>query len=284
MSRIPLRSNSSLALSNLRAVVILVVIAFHSVLAYVEWIPFRPTSFDDPPYGWRAFPIVDSHRWIGFDIFCAWQDVYLMSLMFLLSGLFVLPSLRRKKGLGFVRDRLRRLGVPYLLGILVLLPLAFYPTYLATGGDPSVTVYLRHYFGLPFLPNGQVWFLWQLLALNFIAASVYWLAPGVLDTSGQVVGGGGPASRRVLCRAACDFRRRLCAAGARIHAVGVVQFRNLLRSVVPAAALLRLLFRRRGHRHRRRSMSALSPSTVNWGGAGSCGWWSRSDRCFFGWA
>ena len=185
MSRIPLRSNSSLALSNLRAVVILVVIAFHSVLAYVEWIPFRPTSFDDPPYGWRAFPIVDSHRWIGFDIFCAWQDVYLMSLMFLLSGLFVLPSLRRKKGLGFVRDRLRRLGVPYLLGILVLLPLAFYPTYLATGGEPSVTTYLRHYFGLPFLPNGQVWFLWQLLALNFVAAGVYWLAPGAFDALGK---------------------------------------------------------------------------------------------------
>jgi glucan biosynthesis protein C len=185
MSRIPLRSHSSLALSNLRAIVILIVLAFHSALAYVEWMPFKPASFDVPPYSWRAFPIVDSHRWIGFDIFCAWQNVYLMSLLFLLSGLFVWPSLRRKNGWGFARDRARRLGIPYVLGILVLLPIAFYPAYLAGGGDPNVTIYLRHYFGLPFMPNGQVWFLWQLLALNFIAAAVYWLAPGVLEALGK---------------------------------------------------------------------------------------------------
>ncbi len=185
MSRLPVRSQSSLAISNLRAVVILIVVAFHSALAYVEWIPLPPSGFDDPPWTWRAFPIVDSHRWLGFDIFCAWQDVYLMSLMFFLSGLFVWPSLRRKKGRGFVRDRVRRLGLPYLFGVLVLLPLAFFPTYLAAGGDPSVTVYVRHYFGLPFMPNGQVWFLWQLLALNFVAAGLYWFAPGAFDVLGE---------------------------------------------------------------------------------------------------
>ena len=127
------------ALHNLRAVVILIVLAFHSVLAYVQWIPQSTASFDDPPYQWRAFPILDSHRWFGFDLFCAWQDVYLMSLMFLLSGLFVWPSLQRKRRWGFVRDRLRRLGFPYVFGLLVLMPIAFYPAYLATGGDPSVS-------------------------------------------------------------------------------------------------------------------------------------------------
>ncbi len=94
-------SRSSLALDNLRAVVILIVLAFHSVLAYVEWTPATSAGFDDPPYAWRAFPIVDSHRWFGFDLFCAWQDVYLMSLLFLLSGLFVWPSLLRKRNWGF---------------------------------------------------------------------------------------------------------------------------------------------------------------------------------------
>ena len=106
-------SRSSLALDNLRAVVILIVLAFHSVLAYVQSIPPRTAGFDDPPYQWRSFPILDSHRWFGFDLFCAWQDVYLMSLMFLLSGLFVWPSLSRKRNWRFVRDRLLRLGVPY---------------------------------------------------------------------------------------------------------------------------------------------------------------------------
>src|SRR6202034_1644665 len=97
-------SRSSLALDNLRAVVILIVLAFHSVLAYVRWIPPTSSGFVEPPYEWRSFPIVDSQRWFGFDLFCAWQDVYLMSLMFLLSGLFVWPSLMRKQNLGFARD------------------------------------------------------------------------------------------------------------------------------------------------------------------------------------
>jgi glucans biosynthesis protein C len=178
-------SRSSRALHNLRAVVILVVLAFHSVLAYVQWIPESSAGFNDPPYLWRAFPIVDSHRWFGFDLFCAWQDVFLMSLMFLLSGLFVWPSLQRKRGWGFVRDRLRRLGLPYVFGVLVLIPIAVYPAYLATGGDPSVTVYLQHYVALPFLPNGQLWFLWQLLALNFVAVGLNWIAPDAVRTLGR---------------------------------------------------------------------------------------------------
>ena len=92
-------SRSSLALDNLRAVVILIVLAFHSVLAYVEFIPSARRALTIRLM-WRAFPIVDSHRWFGFDLFCAWQDVYLMSLMFLLSGLFVWPSLQRKRSFG----------------------------------------------------------------------------------------------------------------------------------------------------------------------------------------
>jgi glucans biosynthesis protein C len=184
-------AGSSLALHNLRAVVILVVLAFHAVLAYVQWIPESAGGFNDPPYRWRAFPIVDSHRFFGFDLFCAWQDVFLMSLMFLLSGLFVWPSLQRKRSFGFVRDRLRRLGLPFVFGVLVLIPIAVYPAYLATGGDPSMQVYLQHYVALPFLPNGQLWFLWQLLALNFVVVGLNWIAPGAISALGRWSGRAG---------------------------------------------------------------------------------------------
>ena len=178
-------SRSSLALHNLRAVVILVVLAFHAVLAYVQFIPEHAAAFNKPPYMWRSFPIADSHRWFGFDLFCAWQDVYLMALMFLLSGLFVWPSLQRKQSLGFIRDRLRRLGIPYVFGVLVLNPIAFYPAYLNLGGEPSVGAYLREYIGLPFLPNAQLWFLWQLLALNFVVVALNWIAPAAIPALGR---------------------------------------------------------------------------------------------------
>jgi len=178
-------SRSSLALHNLRAVVILVVLAFHAVLAYVQFIPEHASAFNKPPYMWRSFPIADHHRWFGFDLFCAWQDVYLMALMFLLSGLFVWPSLQRKQSFGFIRDRLRRLGIPYVFGVLVLNPIAFYPAYLNLGGEPSVAAYLREYIGLPFLPNAQLWFLWQLLALNFVVVAVNWIAPAAIPALGR---------------------------------------------------------------------------------------------------
>ena|SRR5271156_1372883 len=64
----------SLALSNLRANVILIVLGFHSMLAYLVWIPFAAaTDFARPPCAWRSFPIIDSHRFFGFDLFCAYR-------------------------------------------------------------------------------------------------------------------------------------------------------------------------------------------------------------------
>lgn len=196
MSRPQSMSRSSLALDNLRAVVILIVLAFHSVLAYVAWIPPRSSGFSDPPFGWRAFPIVDSHRWFGFDLFCAWQDVYLMSLMFLLSGLFVWPSLQRKHGFAYARDRLARLGIPFLFGVLVLIPIAVYPVYLSTTATPNIADYVRRYLALPFWPNGQLWFLWQLLALNLIAAGLNFFAPDALRALGRWSGALGPRPGR----------------------------------------------------------------------------------------
>jgi peptidoglycan/LPS O-acetylase OafA/YrhL len=170
-------SQSSLALSNLRGLVILIVVAFHSVLAYLGSLGPAAFAFDDPPYKWRAFPIVDSHRWFGFDIFCAWQDVYLMALMFFLSALFTWPSLARKGSRKFLVDRILRLGVPFVFALLVVMPLALYPVYRLTAIDPSVAAYAQHLLALPFWPNGPMWFLWLLLALTVVAAGLHRFVP-----------------------------------------------------------------------------------------------------------
>jgi glucans biosynthesis protein C len=171
------RSRSSVALGNLRALVILTVLAFHSVLAYLGSLGTAAFPFDDAPYKWRAFPIVDSHRWFGFDVFCAWQDVYLMSLMFFLSALFTWPSLTRKGGRRFLSDRVLRLGVPFAFALVVVMPIALYPVYRMSAVDPSLIGYGRHYLALPFWPNGPMWFLWLLLALTGVAAGLHRFVP-----------------------------------------------------------------------------------------------------------
>jgi hypothetical protein len=179
------RAASSVALNNLRGVVILIVLAFHSCLAYLGSLGPSAFPFDRSPYEWRAFPIVDSHRWFGFDLLCAWQDVYLMTLMFFLSALFTWPSLARKQPARFLLDRFLRLGLPFVFALVVVMPIALYPVYLVTAADPSLAAYAHDYMALPFWPNGPMWFLWQLLALTVMAAALYRFAPKWVATIGR---------------------------------------------------------------------------------------------------
>ena len=182
-------SATSLALSNLRAIVILIVLGFHSIMGYLGSLPSEPPKLDAPPYDWQTFPIIDSQRFFGFDLFCAWNDVCLMSLMFFLSGLFVWPSLQRKKSFKYLTDRLLRIGLPMIPAIFVLMPIALYPVYLVSTPDPSIADYWRQFTALPFWPCGPQWFLWQLLILNIVAAALHKVYPTWGDQLGKLAAG-----------------------------------------------------------------------------------------------
>lgn len=171
-------SKTSLSLSNLRAFAILLVVGFHSSTAYVVFKP-PPLPFTAPPYAWKAFPISDQAHWFGFDLFCAFPYVCLMQLMFFLSGLFVWDSLRRKGAATFVQERALRLGVPFMLGVAVLMPLAHYPVYAVSALDPSWRDFSGQWLRLPFWYSGPLWFLWVLLAFDFMAAALFHFAPSI---------------------------------------------------------------------------------------------------------
>ena len=136
-------SKTSLPLRNLRGVLLLLIVAFHSFSAYIVTQPATPLAFDLAPYDWRVFPIIDNERWLGFDLFCAFQFLYLMQFMFFLSGLFVWPSLQRKGWKGFLAHRLVRLGIPFVIGVYLVMPIAFYPVYRVTAVDPSWSLFWR---------------------------------------------------------------------------------------------------------------------------------------------
>src|SRR3954449_3717099 len=109
-SRDQVMPRASVGIDNLRAVVIVMVLAFHAMTAYIAFIPTQPFALDAPPYLWRAFPIVDQQRFFGFDLFCGWLDVFLMSFFYLLSGLFVWSSLTREGPTAVPHDRMRLRG------------------------------------------------------------------------------------------------------------------------------------------------------------------------------
>jgi peptidoglycan/LPS O-acetylase OafA/YrhL len=181
-------STPVLALNNLRIVVIVIVVAVHAVMAYLGSSPASSFKFDDPPYRWRSIPIVDPERWFGFDIFCGLQDIYLISLLFFLSGLFVWPGLTRSGSLIFLRDRILRIGVPFALTVGLLMPLAHYPVYRVTAVDPSLAAYWQHWLALPFWPSGPPWFLWVLLVFDVVAAGLFQFGRVSADMLGRTVG------------------------------------------------------------------------------------------------
>ncbi|MBX9823841.1 MAG: acyltransferase [Xanthobacteraceae bacterium] len=171
-------SNTSLSLGNLRAFAIVLVVGFHSTLAYVVFKP-EPLPLATPPYAWKAFPISDPTQWFGLDVICAFPYVTLMQLMFFLSGLFVWPSLRRKGTATFVLDRLWRLGVPFILGVAVLMPVAHYPVYAVSALNPTWPDFWEQWLSVPFWHSGPLWFLWVLVAFDLAAAALYRFAPAL---------------------------------------------------------------------------------------------------------
>lgn len=166
----------NVAIGYLRAFVTVLVVAHHAVLAYFQYAP-PPMPFTAEPRLWRAFPVVDGARWPGFTFFVGLNDVFFMSLMFFLSGLFVWNSLRRKGAGSFVRDRAARLGLPFLASAALVAPIAYYPAYLAVTASPSVTGYMRAWLSFPDWPAGPAWFVWLLLAFDCVAAGWYALSP-----------------------------------------------------------------------------------------------------------
>jgi hypothetical protein len=154
----------------LRAFIVLLVLLHHSVLAYAVMWPAQPRKFTILPA-----PIVDPQRWAGFDLLAIFNDTFFMALMFLLSGLFVLPSHERKGGARFLRDRILRLGVPFAVAAGILMPLAYYPSYAVTGADPGFLAYARAWLSLGFWPSGPAWFIWLLLVFDFVAAGLHML-------------------------------------------------------------------------------------------------------------
>jgi surface polysaccharide O-acyltransferase-like enzyme len=160
-------------LDRARTFVILLVLLHHSVINYT-W-----------------FGHGDPMRWLGFDLVVLFNDSFFMAFMFFISGLFVRDSLARKGWAVFLRDRAWRLGVPFLISIFVLMPIAYYPTFLRYHLPGTTDFNFLHFWWHTLTvgpwPSGPAWFLWVLLALDVMAAAVWAMAPGIIDTLGRLI-------------------------------------------------------------------------------------------------
>jgi len=159
------------AIDYLRSAITVAVVAHHSALAYNTFSVFNPAH-----YTLSTAPIVDHVRFAPLDYFVAWNDIFFMSLMFLVSGLFVSPAIERKGPARFLLERTKRLGIPFVIAVTLLMPAAYYPSW-SLSNAASQGGYLRRFFTTDGWPVGPPWFLWLLLAFCGIAALAARLAP-----------------------------------------------------------------------------------------------------------
>ena len=163
------------ALGYLRGFLVVLVVAHHAALAYHPFAPPVPASLIAQPRWWGAFPVVDAHKWSGAGLLVGFNDMFFMSLMFFLSGLFVWHGLTHKGPAKFLRDRLLRLGLPFLASVAILAPLAYLPAYLQIPGNNGLAGFAYQWLSLGNLPAGPAWFLWVLLAFDCVAALFFLL-------------------------------------------------------------------------------------------------------------
>ena len=183
----------NVSIGYLRAFITVLVVAHHAALAYHPFAPPSPASLVAQPRWWQAFPVVDSARWTGWALLVGFNDVFFMSLMFFLSGLFVWKSLQRKGAGAFLRDRGLRLGVPFVAAAAVIAPLAYYPTYLTSASHAGIAGFWQQWRALGNWPAGPAWFIWVLLAFDCLAAGLFFMLPKLGEVLGRITAG---AARR----------------------------------------------------------------------------------------
>lgn len=161
------------ALDRARTFITLLVLLHHSVVNYTH------------------FGSGDRMRWLGFDLIVLFNDSFFMACMFFISGLFVRNSLARRGATNFLGHRAFRLGVPFLISIFVLMPIAYYPTFLRYHLPGTTDFNFFHYWWHTLTigpwPSGPAWFLWVLLALDAIVAAIWYLAPRAIEVLGKLI-------------------------------------------------------------------------------------------------
>jgi hypothetical protein len=133
----------------------------------------------------------DKARWLGFDLIVLFNDSFFMACMFLISGLFVHRSLTSRGLSNYLANRAWRLGVPYLVSIFVLMPIAYYPTFLRYHLPDTTDFNFFHFLWRVFTvgpwPSGPAWFIWVLLALDASVALFWRIAPGAIERLGRAI-------------------------------------------------------------------------------------------------
>jgi glucan biosynthesis protein C len=147
--------NRILFLDNIRYLMIVFVVLFHAAVSY--------GTFGQ----WAVGDAVANIKF--FDITVAIIDVFAMPVLFFIAGYFALPNIQ-KKGTGvFLKEKFIRLGIPWLIGVIFIVPIITY------------IVHYKHLCGKPLLTYGQFWINWMKTASDFHTGFWYPMYPNIIS-------------------------------------------------------------------------------------------------------
>ena len=127
------------------------------------------------------FGHTDAKSFIGFDMIVLATDSFFMAMFFFLSGLFVWPGLGHKSPGTFLRDRLLRLGLPFAIAALTVIPIAYYTFALREQPDLAFSAFWWKMVTAGPWPSGPIWFVWLLLAFDLTASLLYRISSRLVD-------------------------------------------------------------------------------------------------------
>lgn len=105
-----LSPSRDLSIDNLRTIAVLLLVPFHTILLY-SYLPYHLHEAELSPTAHRLALVI--HIWH-------------MPILFLLAGCSAAAALSKRSVRHFIRERLKRLGIPLLFGIFVLVPPMIY--------------------------------------------------------------------------------------------------------------------------------------------------------------
>lgn len=122
--------------------------------------------------------IRDYDRSVFFDALYLFNQSIIMPLVFFASGAYVIQDWKALGTPAFLKNRLLKYGVPFAVGIPLIVPILTYPKYLEFV-DPNIgfTDYWFHIFLGEKLQAGPFWVMYALLLHTFILMALHRLAP-----------------------------------------------------------------------------------------------------------
>lgn len=175
-------SNRIVFLDNLRYLMVLLVLVFHSAASYSSMVAF--------------WPFHEAKTTEFLDILMILFDTFMMPVLFFIAGYFTLSSLRKTGARGFVRSKFIRLGVPWVVLTVFVLPVLDYFHYASQTFASGTSIHsfaahwllsmktmgsfyvgpmdMSHYSTMPEqFYQRYLWFLSLLLLLSVIVSMLY---------------------------------------------------------------------------------------------------------------